>query len=310
MLSVFALAGCPGKLKGAAVDNVKTTTGGNAQEDQGRSSVSGPEGSVRIAFVPSVEAGQIESQLGDFDTRLSGILGHKVESDVVLSYTAAVEQMAAGHFDAAFIPPLAYILANDRYDARVILKAVRNGKPTYRGEIIARADSGINTLDDLKGKSFGFVEASSTSGHLYPKTLLINSGINPDTDLKAIFVGSHPAVVEAVLSGRIAAGACFDDARQNLLTTEPNVMTDIKVIAYTPAIPGDTVTFRKDCTGPFYDKLADALMQLSKDGKEGTLYKIYQIEELIPAQDTDYDPIRQMVKTLGIDVEMELSKPK
>jgi phosphonate transport system substrate-binding protein len=265
---------------------------------------------VRIAFVPSVEQGAIEMQLGEFDRKLSETLGHPVESSIVLSYTACVEQMAAGHFEAALLPPLAYVLAHDRYGVEVALKAVRRGSPTYRGEILARVDSGIDSLEDLRGRTFGFTDVSSTSGHLYPKTLLINSGIDPETDLAEVtFVGSqHSAVVEAVLHGRIDAGACFDDARTLLEETEPDVMESTKVIAYTPQIPADTVSLRADCVGPFYDRLVDALMALSREGENSALMRIYSIEELVPAEDSDYDPIRQMVTTLNIDIEAELEK--
>jgi phosphonate transport system substrate-binding protein len=259
--------------------------------------------------VPSVEAGSIELELKEFDTKLGQLLGHEVESHVVLSYTACIEQMGAGHFEAALLPTLAYVFAHDRYNARVVLKAVRSGSPTYRGEIITRVDSGINSLQDLKGRTFGFVDPSSASGCLYPKTLLITSGINPDTDLAEVtYIGSHPAVVEAVLQGRVDAGACFDDARERLVETEQNIMQETKVVAYTPAIPSDTVTFREDCVGPFYNRLVQALVELSKEGKEGVLYRIYQIEELVPAQDTDYDPIRQMIQTLDLDLASEIDK--
>jgi len=266
-----------------------------------------PEGPVRIAFVPSVEAGKIETQLDEFNNELSELIGHPVESVVVLSYSACVEQMGAERLEAAFLPALAYVLANDRYDVRVVLKAVRRGSATYRGEIITRADSGIETLEDLRGKTMCFVDASSASGYLYPKTLLISSGIDPEVDLKdCTFVGSHPAVIEAVLNGRLDAGACFDDARTTLLETEPRVMEETRVVAYTPDIPADTVSFRAGLEGPFYDRLVQALIEIGKKGKDSPLYGIYEIEELVPAQDSDYDPIRQMVNALNYDIEGEI----
>ena len=307
------LVGCPGKPDGAKIQKpgdsgAKT---GNSPGEQAQPSGVIPEGPIRIAFVPSVESGPIDESVKEFDIQLTGLLGHPVQSTIVLSYTAAIEQMQAGRFEGAFLPPLAYVLAHDRYDVRVVLTAIRKGSPTYRGEIITRADSGINAIQDLKGKTFGFVEASSASGHLYPKTLLITNGINPDKDLKEVtFVGSHDSVVMAVLQGRIQAGACFDDARTRLLQTEPDVLEKTKVIAFTPAIPADTFSLRADCVGPFYDKLVGSLEQLGKAGKESVLFKIYEIEGLVPAQDSDYNPIRDMVKTLGLDLESEVSKGK
>ena len=43
------------------------------------------------------------------------------------------------------------------------------------------ANSGINKLGDLKNKTFSFVDPASTSGHLYPKSLLLSKGYDPET---------------------------------------------------------------------------------------------------------------------------------
>ncbi len=266
-----------------------------------------PDGPVRIAFVPSVEMGAIEMELEEFDRELSEMIGHPVESAIVLTYAACIEQMAAGHFEAALLPSLAYVLANDRYGVEVALKAVRRGSPTYRGQIVVRADSDIEELEDLRGRTFGFTDVPSASGHLYPRAFLISQGIDPDTDLDEVtFIGSHPMVVEAVLTGRIDAGACFDDARLRLVDTEPEVMEEVRVLAYTPDIPSDTFSLRADCEGEFYDRLVEAVIELSKKGEEGVLFRIYEIEEFVPAEDRDYDPIRQMASILDLDLEAEL----
>lgn len=309
---LLALTGCPPRGQNTDTDNQPSTSEGQSEDPTAISQVAEekiPDGPVRIAFVPSVEAGEIQLQLTEFDTKLSELLGHPVKSDVVLSYTACIEQMAAGHFEGAMLPTLAYVFAHERYGVRVVLKAVRNGSPTYRGEIIALAESPIQSIMDLKDRTMAFVEASSASGFLYPKTLLLSSGINPDTDLKEVtFVGSHNAVVEAVLQGRVDAGACYDDARTRFLETEPDIMEKTRVVAYTAAIPSDTFSLREDCTGPFYDRLVNALVQLSSEGKESVLFRIYQIEGLVPAVDSDYDPVRQMVQTLNLDLQTEVDK--
>jgi phosphonate transport system substrate-binding protein len=122
------------------------------------------------------------------------------------------------------------------------------------------------------------------------------------------FVGTHNAVVEAVLQGRVDAGACYDDARTRFLETEPDIMEKTRVVAYTAPIPSDTFSLREDCTGPFYDRLVNALVQLGSEGKDSVLFKIYQIESLVPAVDSDYDLVRQMVQTLNLDLQSEVDK--
>ena len=301
LLSASAMiSGCPKSTGNDQGEPRITDSPAKISDDTGE-----PEGPIRVAFVPSVEEGGIEMELDEFETRLSEMINHPVKAVIVLTYSACIEQMGAGHFEVAMLPSRAYVQANERYDVRVVLKAVRRGSATYRGMIITRADSGIKTLDDLNGKTFAFTDSVSASGFLYPKTLLIQNGIDPDNDLaeSAFVSANHQAVVLAVLNGRFDAGACYDDARLNLLETEPDIMDQIVPIAYTKDIPSDTVSLREDCTGPFYDKFVQALMEISRDGEEGVLYKIYEIEELVPADDSDYDPIREMVDTLGLNLE-------
>jgi len=309
-ISILALllnasfTGCPQKpAKNGTVDDNTAPVAEQTGQLPWPDGAQAPDDPVRVAFVPSVEAGTIETQLGEFEKQLSELIGHPVEADVVLSYSACIEQMGAGHFDLAMLPPFAYVLAHERYNFRVALKVVRDGKATYRGEIITRTDSGINTLEDLRDRTFAFTEATSASGHLYPKTFLITMGIDPDKDFAdAVFKGDHSAVVQSVFQGQVDAGACYDDARERLLETEPTIMEQTKIIAYTPDIPGDTVSFRAELIDPFWEVVSDAMIEISHKGQDGVLYKIYEIDELVPAQDSDYDPIRQMVETLDFDL--------
>lgn len=124
------------------------------------------------------------------------------------------------------VGPFAYVLAVQEAQAEAL--AINVGleadattfnpdAPThYYSTIFTKKGSGITTLEDLKGKDFTFVDPASTSGHLAPKTLLIKNNINPDTDMKTVFAGSHPSSVLAVWNDQAPAGATFEN---NLYTS-------------------------------------------------------------------------------------------
>ena len=267
---------------------------------------------IKMAFVPSTEAEKIVDSTKELDKLLSDRLGIPVESVVLPHYVAAVEALGTGDCLVGWLPPLAYIYAHDRHDARMALKAVRKGSANYFGQIIVRAESPYKTLADIRGAKFAFVDPNSTSGYLYPRAMLKQAGIDPDKDLGgSIMAGAHDAVVIAVLQGSVDAGACYVDAREKVLSINSKVMEETRVIAKTDAIPGDSVVLAGEryLTDEWAKKITDALIAVahSPEGK-ATIMEIYDIEDLLPATDADYDPVRKMATSLGLDVEKELGK--
>jgi len=129
---------------------------------------------------------------------------------VPTSYTTVIEAMGSNQVDVGWLAPFAYVLAHDKNGAQVILASLRQGSKTYRSQIIVRADSGINSIEQLRGKKFAFVDPASASGFLFPNALLAQQGI----DYKAffsdtIFAGGHDKVIIAVYNKQVDGGASF-----------------------------------------------------------------------------------------------------
>ncbi len=265
---------------------------------------------VKIAFVPSTEAEKIVEETVEFDKLLSAELGIPVKSVVLPHYVAAVEALGTGDCLVGWIPPLAYVYANERHGARPALIAVRKGQPFYQGQIVVRADSDIVTLDDLRGKRFAFVDPNSTSGNLYPRALLKSAGIDPDSHFKAvIYSGGHDTALIAVLQGSVDACACFVDVRERVKDVYPNVMLDTRVLAVTEKIPGDPVVLagEKYLSNDWAKKITDALLAvMHSDAGKKVIFEIYEIDDLIPASSRDFEVVRKMAEELDMDVAASL----
>ncbi|MCS6883204.1 MAG: phosphate/phosphite/phosphonate ABC transporter substrate-binding protein [Oscillochloridaceae bacterium] len=156
-----------------------------------------------------------------FRALLEARLGIPVEIQTGASYSAVIEAMRAGRVDAMEIGPFAYVLAVQEAGAEALAVAVypqNEANPVYDpaapsfyySVYVTRKGSGINRLEDLRGASFAFVDPASTSGHLAPRAGLIKAGINPDTDMRTVFAGSHPTAVLSVWNGRTQAAATFE----------------------------------------------------------------------------------------------------
>jgi len=277
-----------------------------------------------MAFVPSGEARTILESGNKLAHLLEVATGYRFESFVATSYAGVIEAMGAGRADIGWLNTFSYVIAHQKYGAEVRLVTVRFGLPYYKAEIIAQSSAAINTLADLKGKRFAFVDPASTSGYLFPLAGLKKAGYDPQKFFgQTIFAGSHNNVVLAVYQGRVDAGSVFEDARGSVQKTLPDVMQKLKVVWKSDPIPNDTVTFRRELPGDVKDRVTKALLRFSQDpaGLEA-LKSLYEIEALadyqllvskykinVPTLDAFYTPVRDVAQYAGINLE-DLIKPR
>lgn len=259
---------------------------------------------IKLVWVPSGDTQKILAGAEKLDALLAK-QGIYVKSSVATSYAAAIEALCAGQVDAAALATLSYVLAHDKCGAEVIVNSIRRGSATYNGQILVRADSGINTVADLKGKKFAFTDPASTSGYLYAVALLKANGVDPAKDLaEAVFAGSHNAAALAVYNGQVDAAATYVDVRNSLEQDFPDIKEKTKVIAQTDPIPNDTITVSKNMPADLKERLKQALLALmqTEEGKQ-VGYEIYEWDGLAESNDALFEPVRVAAAALGIELQ-------
>lgn len=267
---------------------------------------------VKIYFTPSVDANVITSNAKDLINFLEKETGYYFITAIPSSFIAVVEAFGSKKADIASINTFSYLLANEKYGATALLRVVRdNNQINYRGQIVARTDRGIDSLEDLNDKSIAYVDPSSTSGYILPKALLDEKGIKP---LEVVFGMKHDNVITMVYQGQVDAGATYYappdpetgkilDARMRVQTQFPDVEKKVKIIALTDEIPNDPIVFRKDLPEEMKKKIVNAMIKFVSTPKgQEAMYRIYDIRNLIPAKDSDYNVLRDKLKKLNINV--------
>ncbi len=259
------------------------------------------------SFVPSGEMEQVAAGAQEVADLLHDETGLYFDTNVATEYAGVVEAMCSDPPEAhmASLATFSYVLANERCGVEAELVAVRYGSPTYNGQIIARADSGISGIADLEGKTFCRPDPLSTSGWIIPELTMRAQGINPESDLAEIVdAGSHDAVVAAVYNGDCDAGASYVDARSTIEEDNPDVMEKVVVVEVTEDIPNDGVQFIPDMDEELKTKIVDGLVAIAEteEGQEA-LDTAYSWAGLEKHGDEFYDPFRQVLQASGMSIE-------
>ncbi len=271
---------------------------------------------VVLAFTPSREASTIATNGAAIKAALERATGLAWKITVMSSYAAQVEGMCAGQIDVGFFAPLQMTLLLDRGCGTPVLGALRNEvkldgttqlSPTYRSQILVRADSGITDLKGLAGKKFAFVDTLSASGYVFPLLTIKNKvGQEPRTFFAAngiIFAGGHPQAALNVYQGTVDGAATFIDVRTQLVATYPDIMTKTKVIDTSDPIPNDGVALQKDFPAELGKTVKQALIDYSKtdDGKAKFL-ALFSWNGMQEVDAKFYDSMREAAKLAGVDV--------
>lgn len=292
-------------------------------------------------FIPSVDAQKITSsgeKLTEFVSKYvsqklyNEDTGFYVKGAVPTSYIAVVEAFGTNKADFATLTTFSYILAKDikKYNLEASLLVIRgDGEKSYKGQIIARADSGINSLQDLKGKKFAYTDPASTSGFILPSKLLEHEGVDLG---ETVFAQKHDNVVTMVYQKQVDAGATYysepekevvdgkeidviKDARARVKTQFPDVEDKVKIIGFTQSIPNEPWVLRSNlykdpAKNEQVKKLViEAVMAFvnTQDGKT-MLNDFATGTALEKANDELYADIRKIVTETDLDLEKLIGK--
>ncbi len=294
---------------------------------------------LEIGFVPSVEVGALAEDIQPLADYLTIALDMPVRGRVTSSYPALVTALQIGQTHIGALPPLGMVQAIDMAGAEILLQSVRFGSPTYHTQFFTNAPDkycadepvvnerreagemlpfrncngtdrafdetrvgpiGLDALQKVdRGTTVAFTRAGSSSGYIFPATVFANQGIDPRTDLYAIFTDEHDRSVIAVCTGEAEVGVSYDDARPDT-TTDCDVSRTVVVFAYGPEIPNDGIAVSGDLSDSLRDRVKQALLDyVATEEGAAVLDTIYDINAFADPDIESLQLIRDAVEKLG-----------
>jgi phosphonate transport system substrate-binding protein len=255
-----------------------------------------------LAFIPQENPEKLIGDLEIIIEYLQKEMGIAVKGYVTQDHAAAVEALRNGEADISFMGGLPYVLAHEIIGAEVILSEVYRGSPTYRARIFVLRDSGIEKVEDLKGKSIAFADPISESGFIYPLEIMVEAGLlKRGDDPKEVFsnvyfAGGYQQAIQALANGLVDAAGVSQFA--DLLLT-PEQLTKITWIAESKPIPSHLVCVRKGLDKERVDAFKQAMLKLNQPENKHLLKYVYSPDGYVEASHSDYKSVEEKARQYG-----------
>ncbi len=257
---------------------------------------------LKVTTIPEEAATEQMRKFGPLVKYLERTLGMKVEFTPVNDYPAAVEALVNKQVDLVWFGGFTHVQAQIRSGGKVIPIAQREEDTQFRSVFITQVDSGIKQLSDLKGKQVSFGSASSTSGHLMPRSFLLQAGIEPERDFKRVaFSGAHDATIASVVSGRVDAAALDITVWRKFVSDKKVDTSKVDVFFTTPPYFNYNWTVHADMPAALRERIAKSLLDLSTDNAEGKeILTLNRATKYIPTRAENYKGLETAGRSAGL----------
>ena len=255
----------------------------------------------RITAIPDESPTELARKSAPLARYLERKLGVKVEFTPVTDYAAAVEALANKQVDLAWLGGFTFVQASHRSGGKVVPLVQRAEDEKFRSVFIT-TNPAIRSLADLKGRNLSFGSQSSTSGHLMPRSYLLEAGIDPDKDLKRVaYSGAHDATVAAVASGKVDAGALNISVWDKLVADGKVDPAKVRVFYTTPTYYDYNWTVHADMPAARREQLVQAFIELSPATPEGReILALQRATRFIPTRAENYKGIEAAARNASL----------
>lgn len=263
--------------------------------------VSSAQPVLRVTAIPDESPTELARKAAPLMRHLETRIGMKVEFTPVTDYAAAVEALVNRKVDLAWFGGFTFVQAQLRSGGKVIPIAQREEDEKFRSVFIT-GDPSIRQLADLKGKAVSFGSQSSTSGHLMPRSFLLQAGVDPDRDFRRVaYSGAHDATIAAVAAGKVQAGALNISVWEKFVADKRVDPTHVRAFYTTPPYHDYNWTVHADMPAPTREKLTQALLSLSRDDPAGReILELQRATRFVPTRADNYKGIEAAARSAGL----------
>ena len=253
---------------------------------------------LRVALATGLSPSQSIARYQALTNYLAAKLQRPVELVQRKTYKEVDDLIREGQVDIAFVCSSSYAIGKDSFGERLVAVPITNGLPYYQSLIIVNAATGIRTWDQLKGRSFAFVDPQSTSGALYAMSKIKDRG-----DLKFfssyIYTYAHVNSITAVRDHLVDAAAVDSTTFTSMLAKSPDLNSSIRVIDISPQYANNPVVASPRLDERTLLSIQAALLDMDKDELGQQALQVAGFDKFQLLDDQLFDSVRQLVQQVG-----------
>jgi phosphonate transport system substrate-binding protein len=260
------------------------------------------QATLRVTTIPEEAATEQVRKFTPLAAYLEQRLGMKVQFTPVTDYPAAVESLVNKKVDLVWFGGFTFVQASIRSGGKIVPLAQREEDTRFQSVFIAKTGSGIKALADMKGKQVSFGSQSSTSGHLMPRSFLLQAGIAPEKDFRRIaYSGAHDATIASVQSGKVDAAA-LDITVWKKFVAENRVDTkEVDVFFTTPPYFNYNWSVHADMPAELRQRIQAALLALDPaNPAQSEILKLNRATRYVPTTPDNYKGLEAAARSAGL----------
>ena len=249
----------------------------------------------------------LEERYGQFKNYLQEALETEIEFYPVVNYTAATPAILQNEVDLVLAGPSEYVIIKSRTRSVPIISLTR---PRYRSVIAVRAESGIASGEELKGKRIAVTNLASTASHIGSTKLLLEAGLNPQSDLEVVVFDDKTRgkdALNALIKGEVDAWGVVVYRYEKYLQEQGLSQNDFPVVAEGELLPNDVFIANSQLSNELVENIRYKMLSNKDRLMAGIIAAESKFKggDLVLAEDSNYDVIRQVYQAIGYGAYLE-----
>lgn len=226
-------------------------------------------------------------------------LGRKIQLVQRKTYAEINQLISAGQIDLAFICSGPYASGKEKYGFEALAMPRVRGSHLYQSYLIVNKDSPIQTLADLKGRTFAFTDAESNTGKLVPAYWLGLEGERAEDFFgKTIYTHSHDNSIMAVAKSLVDGAAVNGQVWEYYQHRDPVFTAKTRVIRKSEPFGNPPVVASSRLPVQMKERMRDLLYNMHQDPQGEKILEKLMIDRFIEPIEGCYDPILAMQKNM------------